>query len=398
MCRNGSLVIAFNEEEMEKLRRLYEQGLENGVPEMEIWDREKTLAEEPHLSPKVQGALYCGTAGVTDPFLITYAFLDNAIINGVELKCSEEVTDLEKIQDGVRVHTKNGYYDSHYVVNAAGLYSDQVAHMAGDYDFVIHPTKGEYRMVEADENPEVKRTIFQMPTEKGKGVLIAMMPHGNYIVGPTSTLVESREDTSTDDEGIATVDELSKKSVPELNFSKSIRIFSGVRAKPDTGDFMIYPSRHLSGVVHAGGIESPGLASAPGIAKYVAELLEKEGLNLNHKENVQKTLPEQVVMHNLSFEDQAKKIAENPKYGKIICRCETISEGEIVDAIHRPCGARTIDGVKRRVRAGMGRCQGGFCGPRVLEILCRELDVPPTEILKENHGSPLVIGYLKEEM
>ncbi len=189
--------------------------------------------------------------------------MDQGILNGVELKCEEKVIDLEKREQGIRVLTWKGSYESRYVINAAGLYSDIIANMAGDFDFVIHPTKGEYRMIESKDNPMVKRTIFQTPTKKGKGVLVAMMTHGNYIIGPTSRVVDNPECSDVDDEGLAVLDECSKKSVPGLNFMRSIRVFSGVRAKPDTGDFMIYASKHMQGVIHVGGIESPGLASAP---------------------------------------------------------------------------------------------------------------------------------------
>lgn len=395
--QNGSLVIAFDDEEMETVKALYQQGLENGCEQLELWSREKTLQEEPALSSQVKGSLYSPLAGVTDPFLACYAFLDQGILNGVELKCEEKVIALEKREQGIRVLTRKGSYESRYVINAAGLYSDKIANMAGDFDFVIHPTKGEYRMIESKDNPVVKRTIFQTPTKKGKGVLVAMTTHGNYITGPTSRLVDNPECSDVDDEGLAVLDECSKKSVPGLNFMRSIRVFSGVRAKPDTGDFMIYASKHMQGVIHVGGIESPGLASAPAIGLYVKELLEKSGCVLHQKENFIDELPEPVIMHRLSFQEQEKKIRENPKYGKMICRCESVSEGEIVDALHYPCPSRTLDGVKRRVRAGMGRCQGGFCAPRVLEILCRELHLDPTEILKEDQGSFLVTGKLKEE-
>lgn len=393
--RCGSLVVAFSEEEMETVSALYKQGIQNGCDKMEILDREGVKAHEPNLSDEIVGALYSARAGVTDPFLMCMRLLDRAILNGAEIFTGSKVTGLRKEKEGIIVETSKGNFTARYVINCAGLYSDRIMELAGDTPIEITPTAGEYRMVEAVENPEIRSVIFQTPTKAGKGILVARMTHGNYIVGPTAEKRADKEDIETTELGIRTLDQYALKSVPRLNFMRSIRVFTGVRAKPKNGDFTIRPSKAMPHVIHVAGIESPGLASAPAIGEYVRELIEKEGLKLSKKEHVTR-LPRRTVMHALSYSERAKKIQENPKFGKIICRCEGISEGEIVEAIHAPLPATTVDAIKRRVRAGMGRCQGGFCQPRVLEILARELDLDPKEILKEDFGSEIVIGHLKE--
>ena len=395
----GSLVVAFSDEEMHEIRKLYERGLENGVPELELWDREKTLREEPNLSPETRGALFSGTAGVVCPFSMTYAFIENAVTNGAELICDAEVTAIEQTGDAespaFSVTTEKGVFTTRSVVNAAGLYADKVAAMVGDHDYAIVPRKGEYRVLDKACGDLVRHVIFQAPTKMGKGILVSPTYDHNIIARPTAEDVDDREDTSTTLFGINKIDTFAKKSVPSLDFKKTIRTFTGVRARPSTDDFMIYASKHAKGFIHAGGIESPGLSSAPAIAEYVAELLQQEGAVLEKKAEFiaeRKAIPQ---FAHLSNEERAALIAANPLYGRIICRCETVTEAEIVEAIRRPAGARTVDGVKRRVRPGTGRCQGGFCAPRVLEILSRELQLPMEKILKSNRGTEIVLGVLK---
>ena len=397
----GSLVVAFSDEEMKEINNLYERGLENKVPELELWDREKTLREEPNLSPETRGALFSGTAGVVCPFSMTFAFIENAVTNGVKLITDAEVTAIEKIGDteapGFSITTEKGVFTARFVVNAAGLYSDKVAAMVGDHDYTILPRKGEYRVLDKVCGDIVRYVIFQAPTKMGKGILVSPTYDNNIIAGPTAEDIDDREDTSTTLFGINKIDTFAKKSVPSLDFKKTIRTFTGVRARPSTGDFMIYASKNAKGFIHAGGIESPGLTSAPAIAEYVAELLQQEGAALKKKENFiaeRKAIPQ---FSHLSNDERSALIAANPLYGRVICRCETVTEAEIVEAIRRPAGAHTVDGVKRRVRPGTGRCQGGFCAPRVLEILSRELQLPKEKILKSNRGTEIVLGALKNE-
>ncbi len=393
----GSLVVAFSDEEMETVRELYERGLKNGVPKMELWDKEKTLQEEPNLSPEARGALFCDSAGIVCPFSMTYAFMENAIANGAELLTEAEVTGIEKSETGFSVTTSKGVFKSQYIVNAAGLYADAIGAMAGDSDYKINPRKGEYRVLDKNCGDIVKHIIFQAPTKMGKGILVAPTFDGNIIAGPTAENIDDKEDTSTSAAGLQKIDSLAKKSVPSLNFGMTIRTFTGLRACPDTGDFMIYASKNAKGLIHAGGIESPGLSSATAIAEFVRELLGEAGASLEKNPNYASTREAIPQFSHLSVEEQAELIKENPLYGHIICRCETVTEAEIVAAIHRPAGAKTLDGVKRRVRPGTGRCQGGFCAPRVLEILSRELNLPPEKILKSAAGTEIVLGRLKDK-
>ena len=402
----GSLVVAFSDEDMEAIKTLYERGIANGVPELEIWNREKTLAEEPNLSPETKGALFCGTAGIVCPFGMTYAFIENAVENGAELICDAEVTGIQKIDEDIQqaqtretarfsITTPQGVFTARYVINAAGLYADKIAAMIGDYDYAINPRKGEYRVLDKVCGDLVHHVIFQAPTKMGKGVLVTPTYDNNLLAGPTAQDVDDREDTSTTLAGLNKIDSSAKKSVPALDFRKTIRTFTGVRARPSTGDFMIYASKHAKGFIHAGGIESPGLSSAPAIAEYVAELLQHAGAMLIKKPQVVSARKGISQFSALSNEERAALIAENPLYGRIICRCEMVTEAEIVEAIRRPAGARSVDGVKRRVRPGTGRCQGGFCTPRVLEILSRELQLPMEDIAKSDRGTEIVLERLK---
>ncbi len=395
--QTGSLVAAFSDEEMEEVKKLYDRGIQNGISDLEIWDAEKTLREEPNLSSEVKGSLYSGTAGIVCPFSMTFAFIENAVTNGAELVTDAEVTAIEKKDGFFSVTTAKGVFTAPFVVNAAGVYADTVAAFAGDTDYCILPRKGEYRVLDKTCGDIVKRVIFQAPTKMGKGILVAPTYDGNIIAGPTAEDVDDPDDISTTLEGIAKIDTFAKKSVPSLDFKKTIRTFTGVRARSSTGDFMIYASEKAKGFIHVGGIESPGLSSAPAIAEYVAELLKQEGAVLDKKPDYcaeREAIPQ---FSQLPHEKQAALIKENPLYGHIICRCETVTEAEIAAAIHRPAGARTVDGVKRRVRPGTGRCQGGFCMPRVLEILSRELHVPVESILKSTAGTEIVTGLLKDE-
>jgi len=404
----GSLVIAFSDEEMQQVQELYNQGCTNGVPELELWNREKTLREEPNLSSEVRGALFCGTAGIVCPFSMTYAFIENAIANGVELICNAEVTEIRTLaedSDHARtqasprfsITTTQGIFTARYVINAAGLYADCIAAMVGDRDYTIQPRKGEYRVLDKVCGDLVHHVIFQAPTKMGKGVLVLPTYDGNLLAGPTAEDSSDREDVSTTYVGLHKIDTLVKKSVPSLDIRKTIRTFTGVRARPSTGDFMIYESKNTPGFIHAGGIESPGLTSAPAIAEYIVQLLQQAGAALVRKEQVITSRSGIPQFSALSAQEQATLIAQDPHYGRIICRCETVTEAEIIAAIRSPAGVCTVDGVKRRVRPGTGRCQGSFCTPRVLEILSRELQLPIEHISKSGMGTEIVLGRLKDQ-
>ena len=387
----GSLVLAFDEEDKLMLDKLYNRGIENKVPGMEIIDGEAARELEPLVSEKIVGALHCKSAGIVDPFNYTYAMMENAIDNGADLETEKEVIGLEKDKDRIRVKTSDGEYEAKFVINASGLNSDKIANMAGDFDFKLMPTKGVYRLLRKDPKFNLGKVLFQTPTKKGKGVLVTSTYEGNTMVGPTSEMIKEITEPIAQEESLETLDRLSKKSLPTLDLKKTIRIFQGIRAKPDTGDFMIYPSKNMEGVVHAGGIESPGLSAAPAIALYVKEILGEIGLKLEEKEDFnpyRKRIPR---VAKLTKEEKERLIEEDPKYGERVCRCESVSEAEVVEAIKR--GAVTRDGVKRRVRAGMGFCQGNFCGPKVKALLTRELHIDEEDIKEEIHGEQLVKKY-----
>lgn len=392
----GSLVLAFDDEDIDQLHVLLERGRANGVAPLSFLDPPEIFALEPRVSKSVKKALYCPTSGVVDPFNFTYGMIENAIENGLSLFTETEVTGLERRDDHLVLHTERGDMETRFVVNAAGLGSARIAAMTGDTEIRLRPTKGVYRLLDKTNNECIHTVLFQTPTAKGKGVLVAPTYDGSTLVGPTADAVFDEHDTSVNDEDLRHVDALARKSVSDLALGQTIRVFTGVRAKPESGDFHLYASKHMPGVIHAAGIESPGLVSAPAIAEEVDRLLHENGLSAAEKANFQPHRKAFVRMAHLSAEKKAEQIAKNPLYGNIICRCETVSEGEIVEAIHRPGGARTLDGVKRRVRAGMGRCQSGFCAPRVIAILARELGVDPITLQKESRGSNLLVGHLKD--
>ncbi|MBR0462954.1 MAG: FAD-dependent oxidoreductase [Clostridia bacterium] len=391
--RCGSLVIGFDDDDAKTLQDLYERGLANGVPEMKLLSGDEARAVEPSLSPLVTKALWAGSAAITCPYQMTIACAENARDNGVEWRLGARVTSLTREDGCIRVAMGEKSLLARYVVNAAGVYADEISRMLGDDSFTISPRKGEYMLMDR-KNTCVRTVVFQTPTKMGKGILVSPTVDGNMFAGPTSVDIADKGDTSVTAEGIAQLTEKSKKSVPGINLRAVITSFAGVRAQPSTGDFIIGISKAEPRLIQAAGICSPGLTSSPAIAEEIVRLIEKAGLSLAPKADycpTRKAIPE---FRHLSREEQAELIERDPRFGRVICRCETITEGEIVEAIRR--GARTVDGVKRRTRAGMGRCQGGFCMPRVMEILSRELGAPMTELTKFGGGSRLLTGILKE--
>ena len=391
--RTGSLVIGFGEEDEATLRALYERGLKNGVPQMELVSGDRAREIEPSLSREVTMALWAPTCGITCPYQMTIACAENARANGVQWILNAPVTRMKDTGDGIEIQAGDQTITASYVVNAAGVHADEVSRLLGDDTFSIHPRKGEYLLM--DRSACIAGTvIFQTPSRLGKGVLVSPTVDGNIFAGPTAVDIEDKADTSVTAEGIALLTQQALRSVPALNLRSVITSFAGVRAQPSTGDFVIGVSPANPRLIQAAGICSPGLTSAPAIAERVESLLRESGLALNDKADYtpcRRAIPE---FRKLSNEEKEALIAKDPRFGRIICRCETITEGEIVEAIRR--GARSLDGVKRRTRAGMGRCQGGFCSPRVMEILSRELNVPMTELTKFGGNSKLLVGKLKE--
>ncbi len=389
----GSLVCATTEEEEAQIKELKARGEANGVPGLEIWDGNKVREKEPNLSSAIRSALWAPTAGICWPFGMAAAFAENAAENGAEILRDAEVKGIRVEGDKTfTLETTQGEIHARFVVNAAGVYVDKIAALAGDKSFSIKPRKGEYVLFDKTAQDKlVKGIIFPAPTKNSKGILVCATTHGNTFIGPNAQEQDSRDDTAVTTAGMDEIIAGAKKLVPELPMGAAITEFAGIRAVSDTNDFIIGESKTAKGLYHAAGIQSPGLTSAPAIARQLAGEIAKAA-GAKEKPNVKKGRPPQPIFRELSAEEQAALIKKDARYGRVICRCETITEGEIVDAIQRPCGARTVDGVKRRTRAGMGRCQGGFCGPRVIEILSRELKIPVPKVRKDGTDS-----YMYEE-
>lgn len=382
----GSLVAATTDEEMATLQELLERGKANGVEGLKILSREEVLQKEKNLT-SVKGALWAPSAGVCWPFVAALAFARCAVQNGAEVMRDCRVLGFIK-EDGriTGVETSQGVIKTKYVVNAAGVYADEIAKLAGDESFTITPRKGEYILFDKTAcSSLVFGVVFPTPTKKSKGILVCTTTHGNTFIGPNAQDMEDKEDHAVTAEGMNEIIASARKLIPNLPMGAAITEFSGLRAVSSTGDFIIGASA-VAGLYNAAGMQSPGLTAAPAVAEMLAEAIVKDS-GAQAKADFKAELPKKPVFNRLNWDKQAELIKENSLYGRVICRCETITEAEIVEAIHESCGARTVDGVKRRTRAGMGRCQGGFCGPRVTQILARELNIPVPEVLKERADS-----------
>lgn len=395
----GSLVVAVNDEESETLKELLERGHTNGVPGLKLLSRAEVLAKEPNITQNVTSALWAPSAGICLPFGAALAFAENAVNNGVTIVTDCPVEEI-KVEDGriKGVRTKYGFLAAKYVINAAGVHADEISRLAEDDSFTIKPRKGEYVLFDKKVSSLVNNVLFPTPNKVSKGILVAPTVHGNIFIGPNAQDVDSKEDVSTSIGGLNEIITKAQQLIPKLPLGASITQFSGLRAAADgDGDFVIRPSTITQGLIHAAGIQSPGLTSAPAVAEMIIVILRGQGSELKRKAEFQAANPRKVVFRELSHEAQQDLIAQNPLYGRVICRCETITEAEIVEAIHGLCGARTVDAVKRRTRAGMGRCQGGFCGPRVTAILARELNIPVTAVRKDSPASYLFSDKLTAE-
>ena len=392
--RVGSLVVAFSPEQLPTLRTLYDRGCKNGVPGLRLLSGEEARAMEPGLSEKVCGALLAPSAGIIDPWGFAIAMAETAVRGGVELRRDCPVTGIEDTGAGFVLHTPAGDVAARFVLNAAGVDADRVHEMLEPNDWHTLPSRGEYYLLDKSEHDRVSRVIFQCPGPEGKGVLVAPTIHGNLICGPNAEAVEDRLDLGNTAAGMAEVRAKASRSVPGIQWRQNIRNFAGLRANTTRSDFIIEESGAHPGFIDLAGIKSPGLSSAPAIAKMAARMLAAGGLALEPDPDfVDKR--EHIVFKNLSAEEKNELIRKDPRYGRVVCRCETITEGEIVAALHSPIPPRSINGVKRRCNAGMGRCQGGFCGPRVQEIIARELGIDQAEVLLEQAGSTILTGRTK---
>lgn len=393
--QNGSLVVMVSEEDRPNLMALYENGVKNGVEGLRIVERDELVKMEPNISDVAVAALYAPTGGIVCPFGLTYALAENAAKNGVQFQFDSEVTGIEKIDGGWKVRTVKGDLEARVVVNAAGVYADKLHNMVSEDTMTITPRRGDYFLLDRTTGGFVSNTIFQLPGKYGKGVLVSPTVHGNTIVGPTAIDIEDKDATATTQTGLDEVRAKSAIAVKNLPLRQTITSFAGLRAHEARHEFFI--GEVAPGFVDCAAIESPGLSSAPAIGVMVADIVTGI-LNLEPNPDFDGKRKGILDPKELPFEERSALVKENPAYGTVICRCETITEGEIIDAIHRVPGARSVDGVKRRTRAGMGRCQGGFCSPRVLEILSRELGVPMSEITKAGGKSKLIVGTNKDSV
>lgn len=391
--QNGAMVLGFSERDQATLEELLVRGEANGVSGLRLITGDEARAMEPNLSEGVTAALHVPTSAVCLPWEYCLALAETAVNNGVELYLEHKVTGLSKAGEGWHIDTDRGGFDARYVINAAGVFAGEIQSMAAPADWTIVPTRGEYFLLDKSEGTRVDHTVFQCPSEVGKGVLVSPTVHGNLIVGPDVCPVEG-QDVSNTAAGMAFVRSTAVRSVPSVDFRQSIRNFAGVRAHGSTGDFIIGPVDGAPGFFNAAGICSPGLSAAPAIAEYLVELMGSAGLPLEKKENF-RCERRRIRFRELPEAERAALVAREPAYGRVICRCETITEGEILAAIHSPIPPRSVDGVKRRAGSGLGRCQGGFCGPRVVELLCRELGYDPGEVLQDRAGSYMLVEETK---
>lgn len=402
--RNGSLVVGFKEEELKELKAKKANGEKNGIKGLEILNREELLKKEPNINKNAKYALYAPSAGIISPYELTIGYADNAVRNGVEVLLNTKVTDL--IIEGEKVNgviTNRGNFKADLVINCAGLYSDKIARMAGD-NFEITPRKGEYHLFDKVHGDLVNNTLFPMPTEKSKGILVLPTVHGNLLIGPNANTIDDKDDLSTTSEGLKNVFEGAKKLVPKVPEKGVITSFCGLRASLPSNDFHIEFSKNKKALLNLIGIQSPGLSSAPAIAEKVTEMVKHffkdNNKEINLKDDFIKTNPSYPHYHRYEENDEVEKwqqvVEQNEDYGEVICRCEHVSRGEIIDAIHRPVPARTVDAIKRRTRASSGRCQAGFCGPRILNILSNQLNIDPLKVTKKGKGSKILRARSKE--
>ena len=390
----GTLVLCHREEDFPKLQKLYDQGIENGVSGMEIIYNEEILKMEPHVEKDVYAALYSKEAGIVDPFLMNVAYAEGSNLNGVEYKLNAEIVEIKEVDDHYILKTKDGEeIETKAVVNAAGLYSDAIHDMVmADNKFEIRARRGEYLLLDKATAGYVNHVLFNLPTEKGKGILVSPTIDENTLIGPTSDFVDDKADLVTTRKAIEEVIDKVNDTVDNVPVRQVITSFSGNRAHETSGDFILQETK--KGFFDCVGIESPGLTSAPAIGKYMAGLV-KDSLELAENPDFKAGRNPIPKTSEMTAQEHNELIKKNPKYGKIICRCEKVTEGEIIDAIHAPVGATTVDGIKRRCRATAGRCQGGFCLPSIIEILSRELGVDQEEITKKGNKSTYIEKRVK---
>lgn len=393
--RCGSLVVCLSKEDRPALQALYERGVQNGVQELRIIERDELVEMEPNISDDAVAALYAPTGAIVCPFDLTYAMAENAAANGTEFQFDTKVEEIHRIDGGWQLITSKGELQAKVVINAAGVYADVFHNQVCEEPIEIVPRRGSYLLLDHAAGEHVHHTIFQLPGKFGKGVLVTPTVHGNLLIGPTANDIEDKDDVGTTAAELEQVRIQSGLAVQDLPLRQTITSFAGLRAHELGHDFIIQES--VPGFIDCAGIESPGLSASPAIGETVAELAAGI-LSLKVKTNFQPTRKGITDPKTLTKEEYQELIRKEPAYGTMVCRCESVTEGEILDAIHRVPGARSLDGVKRRTRAGMGRCQAGFCSPKVMEILARELGIPQEQVTKSGAGSELITGHNKDQL
>lgn len=392
----GSLVCAFTQDQVGHLESLLENGKKLNIPGLEIIDGERVREMEPHINPSVVAALWAPTAGITEPWELAVACAENAIENGVELRLNFPVDAIKKNADVFSLYSRSKEIKARCLINCAGTHADCIAKMLmDDPGYTIKPRRGEYYLLDKPTGEHVHSIIFPVPTALGKGVLVVPTVDNNLVIGPNAEDLndEDRDATETTFEGLSSVRSMASSMIQDIPYNQTITVFSGLRAETDYGDFIIGESK-IPGFIEAAGIKSPGLSAAPAIAVDVAEIAINYLGDIKENPSFNPVRRPRIKLEQLSIEEKAELIKQNPQYGNVICRCEMITEGEIVDAIHRKAGATTVNGVKRRVRPGSGRCQGGFCGPRVVAIIARELSIPIEDVRLEEQDSVILTGKM----
>ncbi len=389
----GAILPAITEEQFEQLPAIKEKAFRNRVYDVEYLTKEQILKMEPNMNPEVRGGLYIPRESIIDPFIYVQALAENANENGVHFLLNTKVTGIQTEDQKIRsVETTGGTIETKYVINAAALYCDEIAAMVGKAEYKVVARRGQFYILDKNTSCKVEHIVLPIPTKVTKGKLMCPTIHGNMLVGPTAEDLDNKTDKSVTADGLASIVEDVRRLVPGVRIGDTITQYSGLRPNRNPEGLHVDIWDDLEGYINLSGVRSTGLTLSAAMGVYVAQLMKEHGCRLVYKENFKNTRKGIRIFHEMSREEQDAVIKENPQYGNIICRCETITEGEIMDAIHRPLGARSMDAVKRRVRAGMGRCQGGFCGPKVIEILAREWKIPVDQVNKNETGSYMVTG------
>ncbi len=391
---NGSLVVCYNNENIDALNNLLENGIKNGVKNLRIIDKAELKKLEPNISDDAICALYAETGAIVCPYELTEASIGNAMDNGAELKLNFEVALINKVDNVYELVDASGnVIKSKIVINAAGVYSDKIANMVEDSSFFVHPRVGEYMILDKECGKTVKSTIFTLPTKMGKGILVTPTVDGNLLLGPTSVDSKDKENKKTTQSGMCAIKQKAKEMVNNIDFRMVISSFCGLRATGSTGDFIINSPK--LGFINVAGIESPGLSASPAIAEYVVELVKGSRFTLIPNKNYIRKRASYKNFKDWPIDKKNESIKKDPTFGNIVCRCEEITEGEIRHAIRTNPKPKDLDGVKRRTRAQMGRCQGGFCSPYIAKILAEELNSSLLDITKKGNNSYILTNKTK---